>query len=114
MALFLTEKTVSAFPKSDVALLEVELPSGLEPLQICSDLPLPGTPVLALGHPLALLADKSWLRGTLRWSVSSGLVSAVGDTFIQTDASLNPGNSGGPIVDADGQIVGLCLSEASG
>ena len=98
---------VSAFPKSDVAISRVDLPTQLQPLKFRTDAPIVGTSVYALGHPFAPLADKKWLRGTLRWSVSSGLVSAVGDTFIQTDASLNPGNSGGPIVDAQGQIVGI-------
>ena len=78
-------KTVSAFPKSDVALLEVELPSGLEPLQIRSDLPLPGTPVFALGHPLAPSAEElprsasasRWLKlGTSTASFSEPLLLA--------------------------------------
>ena len=43
-----------------------------------------------MGHPMAPLADYKMLKGTLRWSVSTGIVSAVGERFIQTDAALNP------------------------
>ena len=61
-----------------------------------------------MGHPMAPLADYKMLKGTLRWSVSTGIVSAV-ERFIQTDAALNPGNSVGPSVNTEGEIWGLPL-----
>jgi S1-C subfamily serine protease len=67
-----------------------------------------GDPVLAIGQPFEL-------EGTL----TQGIVSAVGRTFsegqgtrpirnmIQTDAAVNPGNSGGPLVDCQGDVIGI-------
>ncbi len=71
-----------------------------------------GQTVLAFGSPF----------GSLRFSVTRGIVSAVNRSdpyrsdarkpgaYIQTDAAVNPGNSGGPLVDAHGQLVGINCS----
>ncbi len=76
--------------------------------------PPQGTTVLALGHPLAPYARKPMLQGTLQWSVSQGVVSAVGERLIQVDAALNPGNSGGPIVNEQGEIIGVASRKLRG
>jgi S1-C subfamily serine protease len=62
-----------------------------------------GEKVIAIGNPLGL-----------SFSVSEGIVSAkdrVGDNglpaYIQTDAALNPGNSGGPLINTDGKVIGI-------
>ncbi len=71
-----------------------------------------GQTVLAFGSPF----------GSLRFSVTRGIVSAINRSdpfredarkpggYIQTDAAINPGNSGGPLVDAHGQLVGINCS----
>jgi serine protease Do len=63
----------------------------------------PGASVLAVGYP----------SGGLSATVTKGIVSAIGKiehhegTWIQTDVALNPGNSGGPLLDAEGDVVGI-------
>lgn len=52
--------------------------------------------VLAIGYPLGLES-----------TVTAGIVSARGESFIQTDAAVNLGNSGGPLVDREGRLVGI-------
>lgn len=96
---------VAAAPGDDLALLRVEgLPASR--LELRPDDPAIGERVYALGHPYASAAAGK-LTGTLRWSVSEGIVAAVGTTMVQTDAALNPGNSGGPLVDEEGRVVGI-------
>ena len=107
-------KTVAAYPKSDLAILQTEGMSGRPALAIRQDNPLRGEEVYALGHPYAPMSERPPLRGTLRWSVSKGIVSVVGERFIQTDAALNPGNSGGPVVDGQGRIVGIASRKLPG
>jgi S1-C subfamily serine protease len=55
-----------------------------------------GEPVYSIGSPLGL-----------RDSISVGVVSGHGPSFIRTDAKIVPGNSGGPLVLADGWVVGI-------
>lgn len=100
--------------ETDLALLKV--PGGtLTPLPLGdSDTLKPGQLVFAFGSPLGL--DNT---------VTMGVVSAVGRqlepddpmVYIQTDAPINPGSSGGPLVDASGRVVGintLILSQGGG
>ncbi|WP_421748563.1 Do family serine endopeptidase [Cognatishimia sp.] len=91
-------------PNTDLALLKVE---SAEPLQFVSfgdsDTARVGDWVLAVGNPLG--------QG---FSVSAGIVSARNralsgnyDDYIQTDAAINRGNSGGPLFNMDGEVVGV-------
>ena len=100
----LTAKVVGTDPKTDIALLKVE---SAEPLPFVtfgnSDLMRVGDWVMAMGNPLG--------QG---FSVSAGIVSARGralsgtyDDYIQTDAAINRGNSGGPLFNMDGQVIGV-------
>ena len=57
-------------------------------------------PVIAIGYPLG---EELGLDPT----VSRGIISAKRDDYLQTDASLNPGNSGGPLLDANGNVIGV-------
>lgn len=92
----------------DVALLSVPGLAGSPVLPIREAEPRIGEEVWALGHPMGSEADRSRaLSGLLRWSATRGVISAVGPVMIQVDSALNPGNSGGPVVDADGAIVGV-------
>ena len=64
-----------------------------------------GQTVIAVGYPLA---DDLGLDPT----ISKGIISAMRDDYLQTDASLNPGNSGGPLLTEDGKVVGLISARA--
>lgn len=89
----------------DLAILEVELPASVKitPLSIRKNLPESGERVYVVGNPLGL-----------EQSVSDGIVSSVrtikhyGNTkFIQFTAAISPGNSGSPLLDGQGQVLGV-------
>lgn len=88
----------------DLALLKAELPENYEPkityLDDDDDL-RDGDPVFAIGNPLGL--ERSVSQGIIsrRNRASGGLV------YIQTTAQVNPGNSGGPLFNARGEVVGV-------
>ena len=100
----LKAKVVGTDPKTDLALLKVE---SSKPLPFVtfgnSDLMRVGDWVMAMGNPLG--------QG---FSASAGIVSARGrelsgnyDDYLQTDAAINRGNSGGPLFNMDGQVIGV-------
>jgi serine protease Do len=101
----LSATLVGADPKTDIAVLRAE---SSEPLATVpwgdSDHVAVGDWVVAIGNPFGL-------GGT----VTSGIISARGrdinagpyDDFMQVDAAINRGNSGGPLFDTDGQVVGI-------
>jgi serine protease Do len=100
----LDAKLIGTDPKTDIALLKVE---SDEPLPFVnfgdSNVMRVGDWVMAMGNPLG--------QG---FSVSAGIVSARNrelsgtyDDFIQTDAAINRGNSGGPLFNMDGQVIGV-------
>ncbi len=100
-------RTIAADPLHDLALVEVlEIGPDAAFLPLAAADPAQGSEVWALGHPFASAATGQ-LDGTLKWSVSRGVVSAVGSSFIQTDAALNPGNSGGPLINGAGELIGV-------
>jgi len=91
--------------KADLALLKVETDKPLKAVSFGdSDTGRVGDWVLAIGNPFGLGG-----------SVTAGIVSARGrdirqgpyDDFIQTDAAINRGNSGGPLFNMDGQVIGI-------
>jgi len=106
-----TATVASADRKHDVATLApATLPQPVVPATLGGSAEVGGE-VVAIGNPLGLA-----------YSVSSGVVSAVGRTattnggrfsgLIQFDASVNPGSSGGPLLDAEGNVIGIVLSIA--
>jgi len=94
-------------PSTDIAVLKI-YETGLKALSFANSEALqPGQIAIAIGNPLGL-----------QHTVTAGVVSALGrtlranngrliDDIIQTDASLNPGNSGGPLVNSLGQVIGV-------
>ena len=97
-------RLVGSDPRTDIALLKIEA-GGLPTLAFGdSDQLQVGEPVMAIGNPFGL-----------EQTVTTGIVSAkerfIGagpyDDFIQTDASINPGTSGGPLVDSRGALIGI-------
>ncbi len=102
-----TAELIGADPDTDVAMIKIDA-QGLTPIKIgdSSNVKV-GDVVLAVGNPLGL-----------EQTVTQGIVSALGrrslditsggyENFIQTDASINVGNSGGALIDAQGRLVGL-------
>jgi serine protease Do len=100
----LEAKVLGTDPKTDVALLKVESKTKLPFVEFGnSDDARVGDWVLAIGNPLG--------QG---FSVSAGIISARGrdlqgpyDDFIQTDAAINRGNSGGPLFNTSGKVIGV-------
>ncbi|MCK6505407.1 trypsin-like peptidase domain-containing protein [Myxococcota bacterium] len=111
----LPSRVVATSPRDDLALLRVEGLAGRAPRPLRAEVVRPGLSVLAIGHPFGGAPPGSGaFAGTLSWSVAQGLVSAVGERLIQTDAALNPGTSGGPVLDEQGAIVGIVSRKLPG
>ncbi|HWI19073.1 MAG TPA: trypsin-like peptidase domain-containing protein [Vicinamibacterales bacterium] len=93
----------SRAPAFDIAILKVAQPSSSQPV-----IQMGSTKSLRAGQEIIVIGSA---LGTLQNSVSrgvmSGLRSAGGATLVQTDAATNPGNSGGPMLDRNGNVVGI-------
>lgn len=101
--------TVGTDVRSDLAVLEVDdVPDSVSPLSLTDETPEIGQRVLAVGNPLGLegSASRGIVSGVDR-SVFSPLTGVSIPHAVQTDAALNPGNSGGPLVDLSGDVVGV-------
>ena len=61
----------------------------------------------AIGHPYGTRLPGGFMTGLLRWSTSEGVVSGVGPHAVQFTAPVNPGTSGGPVVEDEGRLVGV-------
>lgn len=102
-----TGHVVGVDQEADLALVKIDA-TGLPTIQFGnSDAVAQGDVVLAIGSPMLL-------RNSLSVGVVSATARAIGDDdpvlYIQTDASLNPGESGGALIDTAGRVVGLSTS----
>jgi S1-C subfamily serine protease len=98
-------KVIRESQEEDIAILEIETsPKNFRYLKMGnSDAIEVAEPVIAIGNPFGLA-----------FTVTSGIISAVGRTtpdgregWIQTDAAVNPGNSGGPLINLNGEVIGI-------
>jgi S1-C subfamily serine protease len=101
-------RIVGEDPHTDIAIIRSDGNLNIEPLSLHdSKLVRPGQIAIAVGNPLGF-----------QQTVTAGVVSATGrslraqtgrliDDVIQTDAALNPGNSGGPLADSQGRVIGV-------
>jgi serine protease Do len=102
----LTGTVVGRDRRVDLALVKVESPDPLPVLPLGDSERLSvGELVLALGHPFGL--EQTVSLGIVSRKGAPLQAAAPGFDFIQTDAAVNPGNSGGPLVDMGGQVVGV-------
>ena len=101
---------VGTDPSTDIALLKLDDPGDhdLEPL------PLGSSGALEIGDTVVAIGSPFGLQGTLTAGIVSALDREIGapngftiDGAIQTDAALNSGNSGGPLLDSQGRVVGV-------
>jgi S1-C subfamily serine protease len=99
---------------ADVAVLSAPDLAGTTYLSVRSTDPSPGEVVRAWGHPYGAVTPAGYFEGLLRWTVTEGVVSGVGVRAVQFDVPVNPGNSGGPVVDADGAIASVVSRRLSG
>lgn len=104
-----TATLVGTDPNTDLAVLKIDAPQNIPTVDFAnSDDIKVGEWVLAVGNPFELTS-----------TVTAGIISAKGrninilggkqsiESFIQTDAAVNPGNSGGALVNAKGQLIGI-------
>ncbi|HAT3723604.1 TPA: serine endoprotease DegP [Citrobacter koseri] len=99
-------KVVGKDPRSDIALVQIQDPKNLTAIKLAdSDALRVGDYTVAIGNPFGLGE-----------TVTSGIVSALGrsglnaenyENFIQTDAAINRGNSGGALVNLNGELIGI-------
>lgn len=102
----LDAKIVGKDPRSDIALIQIQDPKNLTAIKLAdSDALRVGDYTVAIGNPFGLGE-----------TVTSGIVSALGrsglnaenyENFIQTDAAINRGNSGGALVNLNGELIGI-------
>ena len=105
---YITARRVFVDRLTDVAVLEIDpkdIPSDAVTAELqCNAMPRVGTPVAIFGHP-----------GSLSYTATRGIISSISWVFpteiIQSDATVNGGNSGGPLIDlSTGKIVGIAAA----
>lgn len=102
-------RLVGTAPHLDLAVLQVSVPAGET-----HPLPLGDSAALQVGQKIMVIGNPLGLHNTLTVGVVSALNRTVpgtpielGDALIQTDAAINPGSSGGPMLNSAGEVVGV-------
>ena len=103
-------RLIAADDLNDLALLKIERQEPFQPLRLgrSSDV-MVGEPAITIGSPFGI-----------RFTMATGIVSGIGRStntehthlhrLIQTDAAINPGSSGGPLLNILGELIGICVS----
>ncbi|HEV3407102.1 MAG TPA: trypsin-like peptidase domain-containing protein [Gaiellaceae bacterium] len=103
----LEARVVGTDPRTDLAVVDIER-TGLPPARFADGLPRVGELAIALGSPLGLSNTVSaGIVSALHRDLPSGGITPALIDLIQTDAAISPGNSGGALVDADGDVIGI-------
>jgi serine protease Do len=105
-----TARIVGRDPATDLALLKIDVKQRLNPLSLGdSDRLRVGEWVMAIGDPLNF--DKSVTVGVVsakgRYGLTGDAATRSFENFIQTDAAINSGNSGGPLINVNGEVIGI-------
>src|SRR5437660_8210346 len=103
-------RIVGRDPATDLALLKIDVKQRLTPLALGdSDRLRVGEWVMAIGDPLNF--DKSVTVGVVsakgRYGLTGDAATRSFENFIQTDAAINSGNSGGPLINVNGEVIGI-------
>lgn len=98
-------EVVRSDPRRDVALIKIAPPEGRAPLRLDLTPPQAGEDVYAVGTPL----DEAF-EGTITRGIISATRVTEGLRFIQSDVTVNPGNSGGPLVNSRGQVIAITVA----
>ncbi len=120
----LRARVLRADVKRDLALLRLEtaLPSGVAPLKLASREPSPGASLHSVGNPGVSGALWVYTQGTVRsvyhrtWRSrgGKGKVSQHSSRVVEMQSSVNPGDSGGPVMNGLGEVVGVVQSRPAG
>lgn len=108
-------RLVGLAKRQDLALLQVTSPERLEPLPILSanEKSYEGQPIATIGHPVGFsnLRASSVLNSNYVHVMTAGMISRVSDEGLVSDMSVSPGNSGGPVLNQKGEVIGVVSSK---
>jgi len=102
---------IGADKATDIAVLKIDAPGLSQVTTVDSDTLRSGDLAFAVGYPLGL--DQTLTMGVISGLNRSGMGDAIED-YIQTDAAVNSGNSGGPLLDSRGRLIGINTAILSG
>ena len=106
-------KVLAADPRRDIALLKIEIPAGLKlaPLRIAAGEAPVGAEVGVFGFPLGVEFST---EVTFTWGHVGSKRGEEKDRMLVLDCRVNPGNSGGPLCDAQGHVAGMVTAKVGG
>ena len=108
----ITARVIGSDVRSDVALLQLkQLPKGIAPAPLGdSDKVEVGDQIFVIGAPYGISQTLSVGHLSGRHRLNTNTASTTSVEFLQTDAAINTGNSGGPMFDMDGNVIGIVSS----